>query len=428
MMMSLSANIAWTILAGALGLLTLVGLALWQAGSGPARQARAAGLAPLLSLAVGMVAFFAVGFAFAFGGVGDSFPTLGDLSILDQEWLPLRTIWGPGWGLIGLKGFFLADAAYPPGVLTLFFFQAVLLLVALTSVSGSRPLPAWGSVAFAAIFAGVFYPLLVNWGWGGGWLSQLGVSLGLGHGFVDYGGAGLVHGAAGLATLALAMVAGRRPSPTTPETATPWLAILGLITTSVGWLILLLGNTFSQSDPLLAPLAVNGLLAAAAGALAAGVYMAFTTGRADGRLIGRGLLAGLVALSGPGVFVSPAGALLTGLVAGGLVCLGTYLVEAIWQLEERPGVIVTQGIAGLWGLLAVGLLADGRAGAGWNGIGLHNYLGIAGQGVSGLWVAAGFVADSNQLLAQGLGVLALLGIAFAGSWLIGRGLRWIGWF
>jgi Amt family ammonium transporter len=81
------------------------------------------------------------------------------------------------------------------------------------------------------------------------------------------------------------------------------------------------------------------------------------------------------------------------------------------------------GISGLWGLLALGIFADGGSGRGWNGVGAREYLGIARQGVSGLLVRSGFQPDwPQQFYAQVAGLVALLILALGLSWLVFRGL------
>jgi Amt family ammonium transporter len=111
-------------------------------------------------------------------------------------------------------------------------------------------------------------------------------------------------------------------------------------------------------------------------------------------------------------------------VAGLLLPLGIYLVEYPLRLDDPAAAIATHGLSGLWGLLAVGLFADGIYGAGWNGIGAEEYLGIAGQGVSGLLVASGFQLDwPNQLYAQLAGIATIAILAFTLAWLFFKTLN-----
>ena len=153
------------------------------------------------------------------------------------------------------------------------------------------------------------------------------------------------------------------------------------------------------------------------------LYMGFTTGRPDALMPARGLVAGLVAVSAAAAFVPAAAAALIGAVAGVLLCLASFVIERWLALDDAGGVIATHGVSGLWGLLAVGLLADGSYGAGWNGVGAGEYLGVLRQGVTGLFPGVGFQADTTQMLAQLVGILALAIVAFGLSWLFFRVLR-----
>jgi len=76
------------------------------------------------------------------------------------------------------------------------------------------------------------------------------------------------------------------------------------------------------------------------------------------------------------------------------------------------------GLPAALGLLLPGLLANGQYGAGWNRVGLDQYLGVPGQGVSGIWVPAGLTSDwPGQLFAQLIGLLAIVVWSF-GPWYV----------
>jgi Amt family ammonium transporter len=197
------------------------------------------------------------------------------------------------------------------------------------------------------------------------------------------------------------------------------LAILGSLLLLVGWLGLIFSNPlYTSNEGLPASLiAVNVVLAAGGGALVAMLYTWFATGGADVLMAARGLAAGLVAISAAGPFVPPWAALIIGAVAGLLLPLGIYFVEYLLRLDDPAAAIATHGLSGLWGLLALAIFADGRYGAGWNRIGAEEYLGIAGQGVSGYFVAPGFQLDlPNQLYAQVVGIATITIVAFATAW------------
>ena len=132
-------------------------------------------------------------------------------------------------------------------------------------------------------------------------------------------------------------------------------------------------------------------------------------------------LAGLVAASASFPFVPPWASLLVGGIAGLLLPLTVYLVEVRLRLDDLTAVVGMHAVPAVWGLLALGLFADGRSSVGWNGVGIGDYLGVSGQGVSGFFVVPGFQPGPNQLYAQlvGLGALILLmGVV----WLAFRGL------
>jgi Amt family ammonium transporter len=111
-------------------------------------------------------------------------------------------------------------------------------------------------------------------------------------------------------------------------------------------------------------------------------------------MIANGFLAGLVAITAPCAFVTSWAAVVIGLVAGVLVCVSVFFWERI-GIDDPVGAISVHGANGVWGVISLGLFADGTYGAGWNGVGAADYLGKAGQGVTGL-----FYGDSSQLVAQ----------------------------
>ncbi len=96
-----------------------------------------------------------------------------------------------------------------------------------------------------------------------------------------------------------------------------------------------------------------------------------------------GMLAGLVAITAPCAFVSPNSAIVIGILAGILVCVGVLFNERVIKVEIRAAPSPCTATAAGWAQSAVGIFADGTYGAGWNGVGATSYLGKAGQGVTG---------------------------------------------
>ena len=420
------ADLAWPLLAGCLAFLIPAGLTLLASGGMPEEKAVSTAMMGLAATGLAIVGYLACGFALQFGGIGlvSDLPGLGGLI---WEWSPLDATWGTGWGTLGLKGFFLQQGADTPLAYALFFSQLPLVITAslIPLLTLRKRAKSLALVPAALLIAAVVYPVIGNWVWGGGWLANLGSNLELGHGFVDFAGSGLVHLLGGVAALGGILAFGFRSEKQEepaqmPPVHLPLLAILGSLFLLIGWLGLVFSNPLYTSNEGLprALIAVNVVLAAGGSLLVAMLYAWFTTGGADVLMAARGLAAGLIAISAACPFVPPWAALIIGAVAGLLLPLGIYLVEYLLRLDDPAAAIATHGLSGLWGLLALAIFADGRYGAGWNGIGAEEYLGIAGQGVSGYLVAAGFQLDlPNQLFAQLAGIATIAILAFALAWL-----------
>ena len=197
---------------------------------------------------------------------------------------------------------------------------------------------------------------------------------------------------------------------------------MGALLVAVGWLGWSLATPFHSASAQIDPgrVAVNGLLAAAAATLACLAYCWLTLRRGDPLMLGRGAVVGLVAISAGAPFVPPWAAAAIGGVAGLLLPLGVYLADRVLRLADAAATAAIGSLGGLWGLLAVGLFADGRWGQGWNGV-PDTYRHVPGQGVTGFLAAPGFLGDGpGQSIAQlaGLACIALLG--FMGGWLLIR--------
>jgi Amt family ammonium transporter len=280
------------------------------------------------------------------------------------------------------------------------------------------------------LISGLIYPLFGNWVWGGGWLSNLGLNLGLGHGFVDLAGSGTIFLLGALVALSgFLLVKPQRPPEEGPARLPPihfpLLMVLGALLALVGWPGLVMGNPLIQEQVAISLVLVNLILAAAGGALVVSLYSWFVTGKPDALATGRGTVAGLVAVSAACAFIPAWAAFLIGAAAGLLLLLGLYVWEQKLRLDDPSGSAATFGLPGIWGVVAAAIFADGRWGAGWNGVGVQEYLGIPGQGVSGLLLASGFQpAGASQLQAQLAGLVALSVVSLLVPWLIFRSIIW----
>ena len=91
-----------------------------------------------------------------------------------------------------------------------------------------------------------------------------------------------------------------------------------------------------------------------------------------------GMLAGLVAITAPCAFVAPWAATVIGIVAGALVCWSVEFFDKKARVDDPCGAISVHGMCGAWGVLAVGLFADGTYGIGWNGVSTSALHGVQG--------------------------------------------------
>src|SRR5207249_7012158 len=183
----------------------------------------------------------------------------------------------------------------------------------------------------------------------------------------------------------------------------------GCFILAFGWFGFNPGSTLAASGNgalRISSIAVNTMLAGCTGSFGAILYMWMRYGKPDASMTGNGLLAGLVAITAPSGFVNPMGAVIIGFVAGVLCALSVEFIERNLKLDDVVGAISVHGTNGIWGVISVGLFADGRS----------NYAG-AWNGVPGS-VTGLFYGDAGQLVAQLMGVATLIGFVFTFSFVL----------
>jgi len=410
-------NVPGSILAALITLASLGGFLLYQCGLTRAKNCGHTSTLLLVGVLFGLTGYWIGGFAVQTGGIGDAHAALAqpfqpaEKGALDHELGPIA--FGHHWGIMGSSGFFLAtDDSDRGGMATLFLIQAALLAIAVAAALGAalergRLL----AMAFCAYLIGVLiYPLMANWVWGGGWLAELGREFGLGHGFVDQGGAGVVHATAGTLALIIAMALGPRygrfgrnkPSHAIAGHNVPFI-VLGSIVLLISWMA---ANAFSCASP--APdaaspgaasvpgpssiaglAAINTLLAATGGMIISFIQAAWQKQRPEPARLCRGLLGGAVASCGGAGLIDPWAAFVIGGVAGLVVQAAMGFLERK-RIDDPVGAAAVHGAGGVWGVLAVGLFANGTAGNGLNGVTTP----VRGLFFGGAW---------HQLAAQAIG-------------------------
>jgi Amt family ammonium transporter len=406
----ISINMMWTLVAGFLVMFMQAGFALAETGLTRVKNAAHTMMMNFMVYGLGMTGYWIMGYALQMGGVGAISALSGGTANLANEFSV--TLFGKEFGLFGTTGFFLSGVSYDAAIFTLFLFQMVFMDTAATIPTGAMA-ERWkfsSFIVFAFFISMVTYPLYANWVWGGGWLSTLGKNFGFGHGHVDFAGSSVVHMVGGVTALAGAWVLGPRlgkynkdGTPNAIPAHDIPMALTGAFILAFGWFGFNAGSSLAGTDLRVGVVAVNTMLASASGAIAAMCYMWAKYGKPDPSMAMNGLLAGLVAITAPCAFVNSISAFIIGGIAGVLVCLSVFFVERTLKVDDPVGAVSVHGACGAWGVLSLGLFADGTYGDGLNG--------VAGT-VRGL-----FYGDASQLVAQVVGTLANLAFIFAASWL-----------
>jgi Amt family ammonium transporter len=381
--------------------LAAAGLALTQAGLGRSRSAAHAMLASMCAVAVAALVYFAFGWSWQGlpGGPSHEF-----------------TVAGKVWNWIGAGPFFLAGPA-GAGLRAVFTICLQLFSVGIAALiplgAGNDRWRLGASCASTALLAGWTYPLFAHWVWGGGWLAQLGVNQGWGYGLLDTGGASAIHSVGGLTALSIAWILGPRHGKYAADgmpAAIPGhnavVVLFACFLTWIGWIGLNGAGSLlwvGGSAALVAMVAINTTICAAAAALAAAAITRIRFGRPDASLCANGWTGGLVASSAACAFVSPASAAVIGAIAGVVVTLSVEWLDARLRVDDPAGSISVHAVGGLWGLLALGIFAR----------------------IPQDWVLNGMNAgSSNQWLAQLAGVVALvlfvLPMTYSLNWLLNR--------
>jgi ammonium transporter, Amt family len=407
-------NLLWIVIGAVLVIFMQAGFALVETGFCRAKHAAHVVSTNFAIFGLGFVGFFLVGYALSFGGYSYVLPgydfgytaPLGDALIGSGNWVFLFQ------GGFALSGDSIVTAG-APAVIGFFLYMAAFMDTTATIPTGAMA-ERWKWKAFVGwgLFCGaLYYPIFTAWTWGGGWLAKTWDSMGLGAGYVDFAGSGVVHTVGGLAALAGAVVLGPRigkfNKDGTPNTLPGHhipMATLGCFILLFGWFGFNAASTLAATDVQFAVVAANTAIAAAFGAVVAMFVMMQKTGKPDPGMMVNGMLAGLVAITAPCAFTSPAWSAVIGGIAGVLVIYAAEFIERVLKVDDPVGAIAVHGVCGTFGVLAVGIFANGSYGGGWNG--------------SDVTAVEGVVAgEFGQLGAQALGAVVLwtviLGLAYA---------------
>nr|WP_245602674.1 ammonium transporter [Gloeothece verrucosa] len=328
-----------------------------------------------------------------------------------------------GTPLFGFQGFFLSGVDNSPatgenyqGVFTAlagtgiplkakFFFQLMFAGTAATIVSGAvaERIRFLAFFIFSLVLVGFCYPVTGHWIWGGGWLQGLD--------FYDFAGSTVVHSVGGWAALVGAVILGPRIGKYQQgkSFALPGhnltLSTLGCFILWLGWFGFNAGSTM-KADPLaISHILLTTNMSAAMGGIAATITTWFYFGKPDLSVIINGILGGLVAITAGCRFVSLGGAGFIGLVAGVLIVFAVDVFDHL-QIDDPAGAISVHLVGGIWGTLAVALLAVGPD------VNLY-HIGPA----QGLLVGGG-LGGIKQMFIQLLGIASVSLFTVLASWMV----------
>jgi Amt family ammonium transporter len=430
-----SINFVWALVTGFLVMFMQAGFMMVETGLCRAKNSSHTAAMNLMIYPLGGLAFWVYGFAIGWGNWWNGPVAPGWYAALGPGLSTLSSGIGLGavadaagnltgafkYGIMGTTGWFLNSAVGDVSVMALFFFMMVFMDTTATIPTGAMAERwSWKNFCIYGIWVALPYCLYANWVWGGGWLAQGGINWGLGHGAVDFAGSGVVHAMGGVIALAGAMVLGPRIGKfdsqgrpkAMPGHSVP-MVVAGTFILAFGWFGFNPGSTLAGTDLRISYVVVNTMLASFTGALFAMFALQVKGLKPDSTMMCNGMLAGLVAITAPCAFVDPWAAAVIGAVAGWLVVESVFFWEKL-GIDDPVGAISVHGVNGLWGVLSVGIFANGAYGAGWNGVVRDGMVKLYGSdGVRGL-----LYGDFSQFIMQFIdcAVVALFGFVMAYVW------------
>jgi ammonium transporter, Amt family len=424
-----SINMVWVLLAGCLVMFMQLGFMMVETGLCRAKNSAHTSAMNFMIYPLGCLAFWVYGFGIGWGGWWNAPVAPGWYSPVGPGVVALDSSYsittGEGdeaksFSLFGTKGFFLNNLD-DVSVMALFFFMMVFMDTTATIPTGTMAERwAWKNFVLYGLWVALPYCLYAHWVWGGGWLAQAGKNWGLGHGAVDFAGSGVVHTMGGIIALAGGIVIGPRigkyGSDGKPR-AIPGhnipMVIAGTFVLAFGWFGFNAGSTLSGTDLRIATVIVNTMLASVAAAFSCMLWMMWIRRiKPDPSMMCNGMLAGLVAITAPCAFVDSWAAVVIGLIAGALVVESVFFWDRM-GIDDVVGAISVHGVNGIWGVLSLGLFANGKYGMGWNGVMREAYdANLDTDGLLADGVRGGFYGDWSQFGAQALSAVTCVVFGF----------------
>ncbi|WP_010287415.1 ammonium transporter [Kurthia massiliensis] len=353
-------NSLWTMVAAILVIFMIAGFILLEAGSLRMKNAGHVAGKTIFTFGLASLVFWAVGYGLIFGDNANFFT--------------------------GMSNFFYGGELTEGDSLaaTVFFvfqlaFAGISITIALGGFAERAKFSAY--VVFTILFGILVYPVIAHWIWGGGWLAE--------HGKQDFAGSTVVHLTGAMAALAATIILKPRIGKFNKDGSANKFAghnqvysALAVLILFVGWLGFNAGSTVSVDGAFFGYVALNTVLAASAGAVAATIISWVVLGKSDIPTILNGLLAGLVAITASCAFVDVWASVVIGLMAGVITFFAARFLEAS-RIDDPIFAVAVHGVPGIWGTLSTGFFATGAL-AESTGVGQAGL--FYGGGVEQLWV------------------------------------------
>lgn len=348
---NVSIDTVWVLLAAVLVFFMQAGFAMVEAGFTRAKNVGNIIMKNFMDFSIGSIVFWFVGFSIMFG------PSIG--------------------GFIGGINFlFTAEYGIDVPDMAILIFQTVFAATAATIASGAMAERTKFStyLIFSLVITMVIHPISGHWVWGDGWLGELGL--------MDFAGSTVVHSVGGWAALTGAAILGPRIGKYNGKTnAIPGhnmvIGALGVFILWLGWFGFNPGSTLGASGDNVRDIAhifVTTNLSAAAGAIVTMFITWKRYGKPDLSLTLNGALGGLVAITAGCDVVTPAGAVIIGMISGFVLVFGIELIDKVLRIDDPVGAITVHGLNGAFGTIAVGLFAMEEGlfyGGGWSQLGIQ---------------------------------------------------------
>jgi len=361
----------WYLIGAALVFFMQAGFAMVETGFTRAKNAGNIIMKNLMDFCIGTIVFMLLGFGLMMGE--DALAGLVGIPNLDLFSHFADFIKSPAEGFSGASTF---------------VFNLVFCATAATIVSGSMAERTKFSsyCIYSAVISLVIYPIEAHWIWGGGWLSKLG--------FHDFAGSAAIHMVGGIAALIGAIMLGPRIGKYVKNSegkivkvnAIPGhnvpIGALGAFILWFGWYGFNGAAATSTSE--LATIFLNTTIAPAVATVVTMIFTWIKNGKPDVSMCINACLAGLVGVTAGCNAFDAIGSTVVGIVSGFLVVLVVETLDLKLHIDDPVGAVGVHMANGIWGTIAVGLLANPSAPAGLNGLfytGQWRQLGVQTLGV-----------------------------------------------